>query len=472
MAMRIPFARRCGWRVPIVAVLVAVAMGIRIALYPAVTSDYTFFLSQWYDFIAGHGGFAAFKYAFSNYNPPYLYLIAVSTYMPIARIVAIKSISVLFDGVLSLFTYLLLRRLVGTRLVPVVGALLILFAPTIILNSAAWGQSDGIYTAFCLGSLYFLVSDRPAWACVLYGVAISFKLQAIFFLPVLALPFLRRMFPVRTLILVPAVFLLMLTPALLAGRDIGSLANVYVSQAQTGGMGPGAGPGGGGLGPGPQQAAGRGGQASPGQPGAAGGFGPSGSAPQGQPSGRGNGSASQSAGPQPGGPHFGGGPGGGGSASLVYGAATFYQWLPAGASGRWKWIGILLAALAVLALAALAVLRRQRLTPDMLLRFALLTALVIPFLLPEMHERYFYLADVLSISFACRFPRLFFVAIAVEGASLLCYLPYLLNIQVTYVPFVSGIELATILVVAANLLLTLYPALPVPRPLRRLRTAA
>ena len=469
MAMNISLARGRGWRVPIVAVLIAVSIGIRIALYPAVTSDYTFFLSQWYDFIAGHGGFAAFKYPFSNYNPPYLYLIAVSTYLPIARIVAIKTISVLFDGVLSLCTYLLLRRLVGARLVPVIGALLILFAPTIILNSAAWGQSDGIYTAFCLGSLYFLMCDRPAWACVLYGVAISFKLQAIFFLPVLMLPFLRRTFPLRTLILVPAVFLLMLTPALLAGRDIGSLVNVYVNQAQTGGMGP----GGGGFGSGPQQPAGHGGQAAPGRPGGgAGGFKPGGGAPQGRPLSRGNGSTAQSPGSQPGGPRFGSEPGGGASASLVYGAPTFYQWLPAGASSMWKWIGMLLAGLAVLALAALAVLRRERLTPDVLLRFALLTALVIPFLLPEMHERYFYLADVLSISFACRLPRLFFVAIAVQGASLLCYLPYLLNIQVTYVPFVSGIELATILVVSSNLLLTLYPALPVPPPLRSLRTAA
>jgi len=61
----------------------------------------------------------------------------------------------------------------------------------VIINGAAWGQCDAIYTAFCLGSLYFILADRPAWACILFGLALSFKLQAVFFAPVLLLLFLR-----------------------------------------------------------------------------------------------------------------------------------------------------------------------------------------------------------------------------------------------------------------------------------------
>ncbi len=66
-----------------------------------------------------------------------------------------------------------------------IGALVVLFAPTIFINSAAWGQCDAIYAAFCLGSLYFLLKERPAWACTFFALALSFKLQAIFFFPVL-----------------------------------------------------------------------------------------------------------------------------------------------------------------------------------------------------------------------------------------------------------------------------------------------
>src|ERR1700730_7829219 len=73
-----------------IGMLFLLAIALRISLYHTVTSDYTVFLSQWYDFIQTHGGFAAFKYNFSNYNPPYLYLLALTTYLPIPKLVAIK----------------------------------------------------------------------------------------------------------------------------------------------------------------------------------------------------------------------------------------------------------------------------------------------------------------------------------------------------------------------------------------------
>src|SRR6266568_3009137 len=165
--------------------LFLLAVALRVSLYHVETSDYTVFLSQWYDFIQTHGGFAALKYAFSNYNTPYLSLLALTTYLPVPKLIAIITLSVVFDGVLGLFAYLILRLRYRRSYASVIGVLVILFAPTIFINSAAWGQSDAIYTAFCLGSLYFLLKERPAWACVFFALALSFKLQAIFFLPVL-----------------------------------------------------------------------------------------------------------------------------------------------------------------------------------------------------------------------------------------------------------------------------------------------
>ena len=47
------------------------AIALRVTLYHVETSDYTVFLSQWYDFIQTHGGLAALKYNFSNYNTPH-----------------------------------------------------------------------------------------------------------------------------------------------------------------------------------------------------------------------------------------------------------------------------------------------------------------------------------------------------------------------------------------------------------------
>ncbi len=69
----------------IFGMLFLLAIVLRASLYQMQTSDYTIFVSPWYDFIQTHGGFAALKYNFSNYNPPYLYLLALLTYIPVPK---------------------------------------------------------------------------------------------------------------------------------------------------------------------------------------------------------------------------------------------------------------------------------------------------------------------------------------------------------------------------------------------------
>ena len=403
--------------------LFLLAVALRVSLYHVETSDYTVFLSQWYDFIQTHGGFAALKYAFSNYNTPYLSLLALTTYLPVPKLIAIITLSVVFDGVLGLFAYLILRLRYRRSYASVIGVLVILFAPTIFINSAAWGQSDAIYTAFCLGSLYFLLKERPAWACVFFGLAISFKLQAMFFLPVLLMLLLKRKLSMKYLALIPAVFLLMLAPAFIAGRDVWSLLTIYVGQITSAGVGGGT-----------VQFNGRGsGQFN------GGGIGPF----NGNGIGRFNGV----------------GPGGGGfsSSSLTLNAPSFYQWLPASAPEYWKWVGIFLAVMFVVIMCFLIVASKKQLTSAIILKVALVFALAIPFLLPEMHERYFYLADVLSIIYAFYFPRYFFIAVIMQLCSLLSYAPYLLHTQIVNLAYVAVAVLVITIIAMTDLVLELYP---------------
>jgi Gpi18-like mannosyltransferase len=407
----------CGF-----GMLLLLAIVLRLSLYHVVTSDYTVFLSQWYDFIQTHGGFAALKYNFSNYNPPYLYLLALTTFLPIPKLIAIKTVSVVFDGVLGLFAYLILSVRYRRSYAAIIGVLVILFAPTIFIDSAAWGQSDAIYTAFCLGSLYFLLKERPAWAYVFFGLAISFKLQAIFFLPVLLILLVRKKLPIKYLALIPAVFLLMLAPAIIAGRDIWSLLTIYVTQISSGGTG-GAG----------QFNSGGTGRFNGGGVGPFNGGGP--------------------------GQFNGAGPGGGGfsSSSLTLNAPSFYQWLPANAPDYWKWVGILLGVMLVILIGILILKSKQQLTPAILLKVTLVFALAIPFLLPEMHERYFYLADIVSIIYAFYFPRSFYIAVIMQLSSLLSYAPYFLNTQVVNLTYVAFAVLVIALISMADLVLALYP---------------
>ena len=218
----------CG----ILCFLFLLSIVLRISFYKIQIYDYNTYLLPWYNYIKAHGGFAALKDNFSDYNPPYLYLLAFATYLPVDPLIAVKGISIVFDLVLALFTYLILRLKYQRSCIPILGAIVILFTPTVFINSAAWGQCDAIYTAWCLASLYCLLSKRPAWACVFFGLAISFKLQAIFFLPVLLVLFLTRKLPFRYLILIPVVFLVLLVPARLEGRDIWSLLNIYIEQTK------------------------------------------------------------------------------------------------------------------------------------------------------------------------------------------------------------------------------------------------
>jgi Gpi18-like mannosyltransferase len=44
-----------------------------------------------------------------------------------------------------------------------------------------------------------------------------------------------------------------------------------------------------------------------------------------------------------------------------------------------------------------------------------------PYFLPKMHDRYFFMADVLSIVFAFYFPRYFWIPIVVQLSSLFSY---------------------------------------------------
>ena len=115
----------------------------------------------------------------------------------------------------------------------------------------------------------------------------------------------------------------------------------------------------------------------------------------------------------------------GSSAPYTQNAANFYQWLPSDAGVFWKYVGFALTATVIVA-AVVVVLRYRRVMSRaslVVLGAALLVA--IPFLLPSMHERYFYLADALLIVGAFYRPRLAPFAVLAQLCSLAAYAPFL-----------------------------------------------
>jgi len=88
-------------------------------------------------------------------------------------------------------------------------------------------------------------------------------------------------------------------------------------------------------------------------------------------------------------------------------------------------LGILAAFLAMGIIIAISCFGKVRLSSRSMMAAALLFAVAIPFLLPHMHDRYFFIADTLSVIYACMSPGYFLIPVLVQFASMLGYWAYL-----------------------------------------------
>lgn len=93
-----------------------------------------------------------------------------------------------------------------------------------------------------------------------------------------------------------------------------------------------------------------------------------------------------------------------------------------------------------------------KLTRKNLIYVATMSALITPYVLPHMHERYFFLADILIVIYVFTFKRKYYLAILMQLSSYLCYTQFLLRDYVfndwlkdDTVPFASLITLFIII---------------------------
>src|SRR4029450_13927923 len=105
-----------------------------------------------------------------------------------------------------------------------------LFWPTPVVNSAVWGQTDMLYAAPLLASLFYVLADKQRAAWIAFAIAFSVKLQAVFFAPVLLALMLRKETPWTYSLYVPLVYALMVIPMWLAGRPMADLLTIYAVQ--------------------------------------------------------------------------------------------------------------------------------------------------------------------------------------------------------------------------------------------------
>lgn len=356
---------------------VALALLLRIELLPYETWDYYSYLAPWYNNLR-QNGLESFKTGFSDYTPPYLYLLWLATHLPLPRLYAVKSISVVCDFALAFVVLMLVRLKYDRRPVWLAAFAAVLFAPTIFFNSALWGQCDVIFTTFLLAALYCILRDWAGRALLFFSIAFAFKFQALFLLPLFAVLWAKGKLPLKYFLLLPAVYLALCLPALLAGRPLSELLTIYLGQANN-------------------------------------------------------------------------------YPRLTLSAPNLYQWLPGNAE-LFGGAGLIFA-VALAGFLCYACLKSEaRWGKHLTIRLALASALLVPFTLPYMHERYFYAADCIAIVYGFYFPRRFYVPLAVITISLFSYFPFLFrDMTVIRLPYLALLLAVVLVIVLVDLFKGLYP---------------
>ena len=334
--------------VAVSAALVAAAFVLRGLCFSHVTLDYVNFLSQWVEYFRANGGFAALGEPIGNYNVPYMYFLAAFSYLEINDLYLIKLLSVFFDIVLAWAAMSLTGLYTASRAKRLTAFFGVLFLPTVVLNGAYWGQCDSIYAAFALLGIYFALSERPAAGMACIAVSFAFKLQAVFIMPIFVVLLITGRVNIRHFFIFPAVYILLMLPAVAAGMPFMDTITLYFDQMGTVGDG------------------------------------------------------------------------------LNYNSPSIFAFAgPDTDAGLASTLGIFAAFALMAGVFAWAWAKKHRLTNWAILGFAVILAVGIPFFLPHMHDRYFFVADILTLLLAAAAPELLALPVLTEFASLLGYHAYL-----------------------------------------------
>ena len=335
---------------PIVAavVLTALALVLRALVFGYETLDYQNFLTRWVDFFRQNGGWRALSEPVGNYNIPYLYFMALFSYSSVKDLYLIKLLSTVFDVLLAYSAMRLVSRWKKSVWLRLGCFFTVLLWPTVFLNSAVWAQCDSIYVALALLGIDLALDDRPVLAMTCMALSFGFKLQAVFILPVCAVLWMQGKFKWYHFLVFPAVYVLLVLPAVIIGRPFMDTLLLYFGQ--TGSIGTG----------------------------------------------------------------------------LNYNSPSVFALIRnvADTDAASK-AGIVGAFAYMLAVLGVCFIGHRRLNDQAVFAAAVLLAVGIPFLLPHMHDRYFYAADILTLALAFAFPVYSPAALLTEFASLLGYHAYL-----------------------------------------------
>lgn len=210
----------------------AVAFAVRLAFFDYKTYDYYGYMVAWINQLKEYEGLKGIGQNIGEYNVPYMLFLNIVGRTSYNDLYEVKAFSVLFD---YLCAWIIMRTAIGKRKILSPWGLAIwtavLLSPVSFLDSGFWAQCDSIYTSLCIVCFYYLLNEKPVPAMIFYGIAFAMKLQAIFFLPVLLIYYVAsRKISILHFLIVPAVYSVMVLPAIIVGRSVSDTFRIYFAQ--------------------------------------------------------------------------------------------------------------------------------------------------------------------------------------------------------------------------------------------------
>ena len=215
-----------------IAMIIICGLTARGFLMPVGSPDQDNFIGPWFETIDELGPAGALKNGLGDYMPPYYWIMILVNALPISnKIVGLKWVSCIADLIAAFFIMKTVRKLTGSQTKAELSFTAAFMMPSVLLDSAAWGQCDSIYTLFLVMCVYFLISGRDFAALTCFSVSFVFKQQAIFLVPLMIIMLSKKQIRRRTLLMFPAVYIAAILPSAICGHDIPSLFTGYFSQA-------------------------------------------------------------------------------------------------------------------------------------------------------------------------------------------------------------------------------------------------
>lgn len=331
-------------------VFFVLALLCRLSAFSFESGDYINFLKPWFETFKSNR-LEAIRTDVGDYTVIYKYFIFIATFFPSNSLYIYKFFSIIFDFLLAIYTGLFIYRITGTKYKALLSYAVVLFLPNIILNSGVWAQCDSIFSFYILLSCYYLYQKNDKKTIIYYTIAFCFKIQAIFFLPVIIISLLKKDIKFKSLLYFPLVYIIVILPAIICGMSpVYALFGAYLKQVTE------------------YKAINL------------------------------------------------------NSPNLFTLFSTDYS------NSKINFLFIFLA-IAVCSVIAFIFTNDKKSNPKKLILLSYLFTLIVPFTLPHMHERYFYLSDVFAIIFAFTFTKYYYISTITIFSSLPGLIKYLFGIN-------------------------------------------